>query len=103
MADLIHASGGRADYYDVDLTDYEAVERAAEKVSREVGVPDVIVNNAGAGRYLSIDKTNPREAVQMMTAPYFAAFFVTRAFLDGMLKRASGCIVNITSPASRIV
>ena len=36
----------------------------------------------------------------MMAAPYFAAFFVTRAFLPAMLKRDSGYIVNMTSAAA---
>lgn len=32
--------------------------------------------------------------------PYFAAFFVTRAFLPDMLTRDSGHFVNVTSPSS---
>jgi short-subunit dehydrogenase len=103
VAGTIHSSGGRADVYDVDLTDDRAVVRTAERIAQEIGVPDVIVNNAGAGRFLSIEETDPREAVEMMAAPYFAAFFVTRAFIKPMLERASGHIVNVTSPASRIV
>jgi short-subunit dehydrogenase len=99
----IAAAGGRADVYVADLSDRAAVIRAKERISREVGTPDVIVNNAGAGRYLSIEETEPEEAVQMMAAPYFAAFFVTRAFITDMLERGSGHIVNLTSPASRIV
>jgi short-subunit dehydrogenase len=38
--------------------------------------------------------------VQMMAAPYFAAFFTTRAFLPGMLARRSGRLAFVTSPAA---
>ena len=38
-----------------------------------------------------------------MAAPYFAAFFLTRALLPDMLARNSGTIVNVTSIASHIV
>ena len=64
-------------------------------------MPDVIVNAAGAGRWLYLDETAPAEAVQMMAVPYFAALFVTRAFLPTMLERGSGTIVNVTNVIAR--
>ncbi len=82
-----------------DLTDAGAVERARRTIEESLGAPDVLVNNAGAGRWLYVEETPPEEAVQMMAAPYFAAFYATRAFLPGMLARGSGHVVNVTSPA----
>jgi short-subunit dehydrogenase len=87
----------------VDLADADAVARVASRITADLGTPDVIVNNAGSGQWKFVDETSPAEAVQMMAVPYFAAFFVTRAFLPGMLARGSGHIVNLSSTASRIV
>ena len=87
----------------VDLTDADAVARVASRITADVGTPDIVVNNAGAGQWKFVDETTPAEAVQMMAVPYFAAFFVTRAFLPGMLARGSGHIVNVSSVASRFV
>jgi uncharacterized protein len=91
---------GTARWYPVDLADAGAAAEVCERIAREVGVPDVIVNAAGAGRWLCLDETAPAEAVQMMAVPYFAAVFVTRAFLPTMLERGSGTIVNVTSLAA---
>ena len=102
IAGDIRAQGGAARIYPVDLADPEAVERAAATVTEDLGVPDIIVHSAGAGRWLSVEETSPAEAVQMMTVPYFAAFFVTRAFLPAMLRRGSGHFVTVGSPAGRI-
>lgn len=83
-----------------DAADGAAVAALKEKVLAEYGVPDVIVNSAGAGSWKSVQDTSPQEAVDMMSAPYFAAFNITQAFLSGMLERDSGKIIHINSPAA---
>ena len=94
------AVGGEADAFPVDLADPGAVAAAAQAVRERGGPPDVIVNNAGAGRWLAVEESAAREAVDAMAAPYFAAFSVTREFLPAMIARRSGHIVNVTSPAA---
>ena len=95
--------GPTATAYPVDLSISSAVDQLALRVTQEAGTPDIIVNNAGAGRWKFVDETSPEEAVQMMAVPYFAAFYVTHAFLPAMLKRNSGHIVNVSSVGSRFV
>jgi short-subunit dehydrogenase len=75
----------------------------AQEVRRRCGLPDVLTNNAGSGRWLSVVETTPQEARQMIELPYLAAFYVTRAFLPDMRARRSGSIVNVTSVASFLV
>ena len=101
VAGDIRSNGGIASAYAVDLSDPKAVARIAEAVKSEVGVPGILVNNAGSGVWRFIDETSPDEAVAMMALPYFAAFYVTRAFLPEMLRRKQGFIVNVNSPASQ--
>lgn len=103
VADEIVKAGGEARIYPVDLADAAAVTSVAQRIQSEVGTPDIIVNNAGGGKWRFIEETSPEEAVQMMALPYFAAFFVTRAFMPGMLRRNSGHIVNMSSVGSRFV
>jgi uncharacterized protein len=100
---VVAGIGARAHAYAVDLTDPDAVGQVAHTILQRYGAPDIVVNNAGAGRWLSVDETSPEEAVAIMQAPYFAAFFVTHAFLPHMLRRGSGRFVNIGSPATRLI
>jgi short-subunit dehydrogenase len=100
VAAQARALGATARAYPVDLADLRAAETAADQVVQELGVPDVIVNNAGSGRWLFTEDTSPDEATAMMAVPYLGAFALTRALLPGMLARRSGCVVNVTSPAA---
>jgi NAD(P)-dependent dehydrogenase (short-subunit alcohol dehydrogenase family) len=45
-------------------------------IHKEIGTPDILINNASAGRWLFVEETTPTEAVQMMAVPYFAAFTI---------------------------
>lgn len=103
VAEEIRATGAEAHLYTVDLKDAAAVHTVGEQIKNSLGLPDIIVNNAGSGKWRFVDETTPAEAVEMMALPYFAAFFVTHAFLPEMLKRNSGHIVNVSSVASRFV
>lgn len=97
----IDDSGGEAAaVYALDLTDAGAVLRVAQTIKVTKGTPDILINNAGAGRFLFVEETPPAEAAQMMAAPYLAAFYVTHAFMPTMLARRHGHIVNVTSPAA---
>jgi uncharacterized protein len=96
----IEAAGGRATAYELDCSDREAVAQMTERIEREVGTPDVLVNNAGAGRFLFFEETPPEEFERMMSAPFYSTVYMTRALLPGMLARGSGLIVNINTPVA---
>ena len=99
----IRKNGGTATAYPVDLADAKAIQEVSERIAREAGIPDILINNAGAGRWLPLVETSAEEALAMIEVPYLAAFNLTRAFLPQMLARKSGAIACITSPASFIV
>jgi short-subunit dehydrogenase len=102
VAGEIRAAGGAAEAHPVDLGEAEAVERLFDALEAREVRPEIVVNSAGAGRWLFTEETTPDEAVQMMALPYFAAFFVTRRCLPAMLARRNGHIVNINSPVARL-
>ena len=103
VADAVRESGGTATAFSIDLADAEAIEDTSATIAREIGIPDVLINNAGAGRWLPLLKTTAKEALGMIEVPYLAAFNLTRAFLPYMLTRGSGAIASVTSPGSYVV
>nr|VFJ42609.1 MAG: Short-chain dehydrogenase [Candidatus Kentron sp. DK] len=103
VAREIRKEGGTASFYVADLSDTEAVREAAAHIKNNEGVPDVIVNNAGAGKWKYATDTTPSEAAHMMAVPYLAAYSLTHAFLPEFIERKSGAIVNMTSAAAYMV
>jgi len=100
---LEQVAGGLGDNAVIEVCDASSGEQVlalAERVRRNFGTPDVIVNCAGAGQWKFIEDTSPAEALLMIQAPYLAAFNVTHAFMKEMLSRRSGVFVHVNSPAS---
>ncbi len=77
-----------------DVTDEPAVERALEAFG---AVPDVVVNNAGIGRFASLLEMPIETFRHQLDVNLTGAFIVARAAAKGMVERGSGVILNITS------
>lgn len=88
--------------YPVDLSDAEATADVCRRILEEAGTPDVIINNAGAGRFQAIEETSLTQAHEQMALPYFAAFHVTRSLIEPMMARGSGVVFQINSPVAII-
>lgn len=96
----VEAAGGRALVEPLDAADGGAVDAMAARVLDAVGVPDAIVNSAGAGVWRWMEDTSHDELASMLGAPFLAAWNVSHAFMPGMLERRHGVIVHVGSPAS---
>lgn len=100
LDDVARRIGPAAHVECLDAADGEAVIGMAARIRSTLGVPDLIVNAAGAGAWKRIEETSPAEARAMMGAPYFAAFHVVHAFMRDLLARNSGVIVHVGSPGA---
>lgn len=98
VCDEIDARGGRVERDVVDVTDREAVAAAAERA----GAIDVLVNNAGvvAGEWL-LDASD-EAIVRTFQVNALSNYWVTRAFLGGMVQRDHGMVVTIASAAALV-
>jgi uncharacterized protein len=100
VARAVEAAGGRALVEPLDAADGDAVDAMAARVLDAVGVPDAIVNSAGAGVWRWMEDTSHDALASMLGAPFLAAWNVTHAFMPALLARGRGVIVHVGSPAS---
>jgi NAD(P)-dependent dehydrogenase (short-subunit alcohol dehydrogenase family) len=77
-----------------DVTDEAAVNAALESLAE---VPDVLVNNAGIGRFASLLDIDIADFRKVVDVNLIGAFIVARATARRMVARGTGSIVNITS------
>lgn len=87
-------------YFSVDVSDFAQVQKMVDWIVEQVGVPDILVNAAGAAHPGYIQELNLSIFRWMMEVNYFGTVNVVKAFLPAMIERASGTIVNIGSLAS---
>lgn len=80
-----------------DVRDPVAVERAVEAVVGELGGVDVLVNNAGGGRYAPFPELTESDWTAMLSLNVTGLANVTRAVLPVMRRRGAGHIVNMGS------
>ncbi len=80
-----------------DITDPAAVER----VAKQIGGIDVLVNNAGILSNNKSEATSPDEWRKVLSVNLDGAFYMARAFIPGMNKRRWGRIVNTCSLADK--
>ncbi|GAB1532736.1 MULTISPECIES: SDR family oxidoreductase [Brevibacillus] len=83
----------------VDVSVMEQVEKWAEEIRAEVGVPDLLINNASIiNRNSPVIGLAPNEFSRVMDINVNGVFYVIRAFLPFMIQRANGgVVVNISS------
>ena len=99
VVEACKARGAEAVALPCDVTDDTAVLRAARAVKKKWSAPDVLVNNAGTFTPSPLRETSPEAFRQQIDVNLTAAFVVTRAFLDEMVKRGSGHLFYMGSVA----
>jgi NADP-dependent 3-hydroxy acid dehydrogenase YdfG len=96
-ADEVRRAGGEALVLPLDVTDAEAVERAAAAVEERWGPIDVWINNAMATVFASVAETTAEEYRRVTEVTYLGYVHGTLAALRRMRPRDQGTIIQIGS------
>lgn len=77
----------------LDVTSIEEIAAASEKI----GTVDLLINNAGISEIDLFTSISPEKSGKIMNVNLFGAMNCARLLLPAMIRRKSGCIINISS------
>ena len=80
-----------------DVSNYDDCQSMKEKIEKDLGVVDIVVNNAGITRDGSFRKMDADKWSQVITTNLNSVFNVSHQFVNGMTEKGYGRIVNISS------
>jgi len=103
LADVARREALPIELSPLDVDSDASVREAIGRLERAHGTPDVLINNAGVVRHGSIEETPIDDFRAAMETNFLGAIRCIQAVLPGMRARRSGCIVNISSVAGRVV
>lgn len=95
------ALDGRGIAIPCDLTRPDDVDAALGDIERAMGVPHLLVNNAGAFALGAIGAMHPAEVEQLLSLNLVAPYRLMHAMVPRMRARGSGHVITIGSIADR--
>ena len=96
----IEAAGGKAIGVPMDVTDPQTVRRLVDRAVEEYGTVDILVNNAGvAPFYGTIERMRAHRFERYFNTNFMGALHAMRAVAPILLKKKSGCVLNVVSLA----
>ncbi len=83
---------------DFDVSDRTSMDSFADQVKKEIGLADIVINNAGiSGVDLPGYLIKEEDYRRVMEVNFFGVLHGCRAFLPQMVEKNSGAMVNISS------
>ncbi len=94
QAQAFRESGSRVMTAACDVTDQAACTAAIQKIIRELGGIDVLINNAGITQRGQFTDTRVAVFRKVMEVNYFGSLYCTKAAIDSLIERRGMIIVN---------
>ena len=93
------SSGAREIMFPCDVREYDHVKALIDYTVKELGGLDILINNAGIGRFDTVEDTAPEDFRAVLETNLFGVFHGCHAAIPEMKKRGGGYIINISSLA----
>ena len=99
VVERIIAAGGEALAVEADLSRQESVGPMFVRIEQQFGPVDYLVNNAGINRDVLLAFMSEEQWDEVIDTNLRGTYLCSRLALPGMMRRGSGAICNIASPA----
>jgi acetoacetyl-CoA reductase len=83
--------------YAVDVADFDSCAEAVDKIQKEVGPIDILINNAGITRDMTFKKMTKVDWAAVIGTNLDSVFNMTKPVVDGMVERGWGRVINVSS------
>ncbi len=101
VASELEAFDVQVAYATADVSSMEEVNAAVEHLHTKLGATDILINNAGIGKFGSFLELDPAEWKQIIEVNLMGVYYVTRAVLPQLIEKNGGDIINISSTAGQ--
>ncbi len=98
----VEREGVRSISVRADVSVAADVARLVQTVASRLGVPTIVVNNAGMARTQGLEEITEEDWDQTLAVNLKSVFLVTQAVLPGMRSARWGRIINLSSAAAQI-
>ncbi|GMS90331.1 hypothetical protein PENTCL1PPCAC_12506 [Pristionchus entomophagus] len=96
-ATIVHHPTSKVHAYTVDLSKRKQINETAERVKKEVGTVDILINNAGVVTGKTLLESPDEMIERTMAVNATACLYTTKNFLAPMIERNHGHIVTVAS------
>jgi len=83
-----------------DVSDINSINIAVEKVQSDLGSIDILINNAGIGKFAKFLELEPNAWEEIIKINLLGPYYVTRAVVPQMIENQTGDIINISSSSA---
>jgi 3-oxoacyl-[acyl-carrier protein] reductase len=97
VATEIEGIGVKVAYAAVDVSSLEQVQQGIGTLTNELGPADILINNAGIGKFATLLEMDPEEWKKIIDVNIMGTYYVTRTVLPQLIEKNAGDIINISS------
>lgn len=101
VSEQIISEGGKSEPLELDVTNEDSIHQAYEQVMKRYGCINILINNAGTDKTLSVEDISVEEWDRVLMTNLRGPFLMSKFVYPILKSQGGGQIINITSTAAK--